>query len=104
MCASKPRISSRSRGLARVVATVQVQVREPVPSLTVGLAVTVLGQRPDHVDDPGQGGFEQRGVVLVGAGGDQVQGDSLSFGGYRALGALLAPVNRAAPGDVGSAG
>ena len=64
----------------------------------------MLGQRPDHVDDPGQGGFEQRAVVLVGTGGEQVQGNALPVGGYRTFGALLAPVNRAAASDFASAG
>jgi len=48
-------------GLAGVVAAVQVQVRE----LVATAAVVVLRQR---AVDPGQGGFEQQGVVAVSSG------------------------------------
>src|SRR4051794_24470860 len=49
-------------GLARVVAAVEVHVRE----LVVATQVAVLRQGADHVDDSGQCGLQQRRVVLVG--------------------------------------
>jgi hypothetical protein len=42
--------------LAGVVAAVEVHVREVVAAAQVA----VLRQRADHVDDPGQGRFQQR--------------------------------------------
>ena len=71
MCGVEPEDVEQVAGLARVVAAVQVHVRE----LVVAVQVAVLRQRADHVDDPGQGGLQQRRVVVVGPGGDQVQRD-----------------------------
>jgi hypothetical protein len=84
-------------GLARVLAAVEVHVRE----LVVTTQVAVLRQGADHVDDSGQCGLQQRRVVVVGPGGNQVQRDSLPIGGDGALHALFAPVNRGTrPGSV----
>lgn len=60
----------------------------------------VLGQWADHPHVPSQGGFEQRRVVVVGSGGDQVQRDAPIIAGHRAFGALFAVVDRAAPSDL----
>jgi hypothetical protein len=63
----------------------------------------VLGQRADHLHDAGQGGLQQRRVVIVGPGRDQVQRDALVVAGHGPFGALFAPVDRAAPGHLTSA-
>jgi hypothetical protein len=65
-----------------------------------------LGQQTlwsEHVGDPGQGRFEQRRVVLVRPGRDQVQRDTAAVAGHRPLHPLFAAVDRAAPGDLTAA-
>ena len=64
----------------------------------------MVGKRADHVADPGQGGLEQRRVVIVRAGRDQVQWNAVTVAGEGAFGALFAPVHRAAPGHLTTAG
>jgi hypothetical protein len=59
--------------------------------------------RPEHVGDPGQGGFKQGRVVIVGPGGDHVQRDPFPVTGDRPFRALFAPINRAAPGHLATA-
>jgi len=68
-------------GLARVVTAVQMHGREQV--LTVHAAV--LGQRADHLHDADQGRFQQRRIVIVGPGRNQVQRDALVIAGQRTV-------------------
>ena len=63
----------------------------------------MLGQRADHVHDPDQGRFQQRRVVIIRAGRDQMQRDALIIAGHGPFGALLAAVDRAAPGHLTAA-
>jgi len=86
-------------GLAGVVAAVHVHGREQI----LAVCVAVLRERADHVHDPGQGGLQQRRVVIACPRGDQVQRDAVVVAGHRPLGALFAAVDRAAPGDLAPA-
>ena len=55
------------------------------------------------MSSPARVGAEQRRVVAVGSGRDQVQRDAAAFGHHRALEPLLAPIHRRAAGDLAPA-
>ena len=61
------------------------------------------GSGPIMSRNPGQGRLQQRRVMIVGPGGDQVQRDPVPVAGHGPFGALFAPVNRAAAGHLTSA-
>src|SRR5512132_2645520 len=64
-----------------------------------------LGGHGANLGDRGvQGGTQQRGVVAVGAGGDQPKGDARCVGRHRVFAALFAAVDRGAAGDLAAAG
>jgi hypothetical protein len=62
------------------------------------------GSGPIMSQIPAKVGFEQGRVVVVGACGEQVQGDPVTVAGHGAFGALFAPVNRAAAGCLTATG
>ena len=63
----------------------------------------LVGQRPEPVQGVQRGG-QQPVVASVGAGGDRAQRDAAGLHAHRALGGLLAAVDRAGAGNLATAG